>query len=416
MFSIAQEGDSGFLRVDVTSSENRFPIENAVVDIAAEEEPDRIIEELRTNRSGQTEEISLAAPSESLSFEPQKERPYSEYRITVHAPGYEPVTIQGSEILAGSLSLQPVRMRPVSTGEQAEEIVIPEHTLYGDYPAKIPEAEIKPTASSGEIVLNKVVIPEYIIVHDGVPNDRKAADYYVPYRDYIKNVASSEIYATWPREALVANILAIQSFTLNRVYTEWYRNKGYGFTITSSTAYDQKFIYERNIFQSISEVVDDIFDSYLSLPDVRQPVFTQYCDGRQVSCPGWMTQWGSLSLAEQGYSAIEILRSFYQQEMYINTAESIAGIPSSWPGYVLDIGSYGQPVRTVQEQLNAVADIYMSIPSVTVDGIYGENTQRSVREFQRTFGLTPDGIVGRATWYKLSQLYVALTGIAAYPK
>lgn len=416
MFSIAQEGDSGFLRVDVSSSENRFPIEDAVVDIAAEEEPDRIIEELRTNRSGQTEEISLEAPSESLSLEPQDIRPYSEYRITVRAPGYEPVTIQGSEILAGALSLQPVRMRPVSQEETLEDVMIPAHTLYGDYPAKIPEAEIKPTGNSGEIVLTQVVIPEYIIVHDGVPGDRQAPDYYVPYRDYIKNVASSEIYATWPREALVANILAIQSFTLNRVYTEWYRNKGYGFTITSSTAYDQKFIYERNIFQSISEVVDDIFDSYLSLPDVRQPVFTQYCDGRKVSCPGWMTQWGSLSLAERGYSAIEILRSFYQSEMYINTAESVAGIPSSWPGYVLDIGSYGQPVRIVQEQLNAIADIYMSIPSVIVDGIYGENTQQSVKAFQKTFGLTPDGITGRVTWYKLSQIYVALTGLAAYPE
>lgn len=418
MFSIAQEGDSGFLRVDVNSAANQFPVTGAVVDIVSGEEQGKIVEELTTDESGQTEEITLPAPSVDLSLEPQNQRPYSEYSITVRAEGYEPVTISGSEILAGQLSLQPIRLTPlseVSGPEISVDIDIPEHTLYGIYPPKIPEDEIKPVGTSGEIVLSRVVIPETVVVHDGVPSDRSAANYYVPYRDYIKNVASSEIYATWPREAIVANVLAIQSFTLNRVYTEWYRNKGYNFTITTSTAYDQKFIYGRNIFQSISEVVDDVFENYLSLPDVRQPIFTQYCDGKRVSCPGWMTQWGSCNLAEQGYSAIQILRNFYSSEMYINSAESIAGIPSSWPGYNLDIGSSGAPVRTIQEQLNVIAGAYPAIPSLVVDGIYGENTQASVRKFQNIFGLTPDGIVGRQTWYKLSQIYVAVAGLAEYP-
>ena len=418
MFSIAQEGDSGFLRVDVNSAANQFPVTGAVVDIVSGEEQGQIIEELTTDESGQTEEITLPAPSVDLSLEPQNQRPYSEYAITVKAEGYEPVTISGSEILAGQLSLQPIRLTPlseVSGPEISVDIDIPEHTLYGIYPPKIPEDEIKPVGSSGEIVLSRVVIPETVVVHDGVPSDRSAANYYVPYRDYIKNVASSEIYATWPREAIVANVLAIQSFTLNRVYTEWYRNKGYNFTITTSTAYDQKFIYGRNIFQSISEVVDDVFENYLSLPDVRQPIFTQYCDGKRVSCPGWMTQWGSCNLAEQGYSAIQILRNYYSSEMYINSAESIAGIPSSWPGYNLDIGSYGAPVRTIQEQLNVIAGAYPAIPSLVVDGIYGEDTQASVRKFQNIFGLTPDGIVGRQTWYKISQIYVAVAGLAEYP-
>ncbi|MDD7389879.1 MAG: peptidoglycan-binding protein [Lachnospiraceae bacterium] len=414
MFSIAQEGDSGFLRVNVNSGLNQFPIEDAVVDISSQLEPDRIIEELKTDRSGQTEQITLPAPSVDLSLEPQELQPYSEYRITVSAPGYEPVTVEGSEILAGVLSTQPVRLQPVEPGGEPIDISIPDHTLYGEYPPKIPEAEIKPVNESGEIVLSRVVVPEYVIVHDGVPGDTTAPDYYVPYRDYIKNVASSEIYATWPEEALVANILAIQSFTMNRVYTEWYRNKGYNFTITSSTAYDQKFIYRRNIFQTISRVVDDIFDNYLSLPDVRQPIFTQYCDGNRVSCPGWMTQWGSCSLAERGYSAIEIIRHFYGSDMYINSAEEVAGLPYSWPGYNLDIGSYGQPVRTVQEQLNSIGSVYTAIPPVVVDGIYGESTQEAVRRFQQIFGLTPDGIVGRSTWYKLSQLYVALEGLAEF--
>ena len=414
MFSIAQEGDSGFLRVNVNSGLNQFPIEDAVVDISSQLEPDRIIEELKTDRSGQTEQITLPAPSVDLSLEPQELQPYSEYRITVSAPGYEPVTVEGSEILAGVLSTLPVRLQPVEPGGEPIDISIPDHTLYGEYPPKIPEAEIKPVNESGEIVLSRVVVPEYVIVHDGVPGDTTAPDYYVPYRDYIKNVASSEIYATWPEEALVANILAIQSFTMNRVYTEWYRNKGYNFTITSSTAYDQKFIYRRNIFQTISRVVDDIFDNYLSLPDVRQPIFTQYCDGNRVSCPGWMTQWGSCSLAERGYSAIEIIRHFYGSDMYINSAEEVAGLPYSWPGYNLDIGSYGQPVRTVQEQLNSIGSVYTAIPPVVVDGIYGESTQEAVRRFQQIFGLTPDGIVGRSTWYKLSQLYVALEGLAEF--
>ena len=418
MFSIAQEGDSGFLRVDVNSAANQFPVTGAVVDIVSGEEQGKIVEELTTDESGQTEEITLPAPSVDLSLEPQNQRPYSEYSITVRAEGYEPVTISGSEILAGQLSLQPIRLTPlseVSGPEISVDIDIPEHTLYGIYPPKIPEDEIKPVGSSGEIVLSRVAIPETVVVHDGVPSDRSAANYYVPYRDYIKNVASSEIYATWPRVAIVANVLAIQSFTLNRVYTEWYRNKGYNFTITTSTAYDQKFIYGRNIFQSISEVVDDVFENYLSLPDVRQPIFTQYCDGKRVSCPGWMTQWGSCNLAEQGYSAIQILRNFYSSEMYINSAESIAGIPSSWPGYNLDIGSSGAPVRTIQEQLNVIAGAYPAIPSLVVDGIYGEDTQASVRKFQNIFGLTPDGIVGRQTWYKLSQIYVAVAGLAEYP-
>ena len=161
--------------------------------------------------------------------------------------------------------------------------------------------------------------------------------------------------------------------------------------------------------------MDDVFENYLSLPNVRQPIFTQYCDGKRVSCPGWMTQWGSCNLAEQGYSAIQILRNFYSSEMYINSAESIAGIPSSWPGYNLDIGSSGAPVRTIQEQLNVIAGAYPAIPSLVVDGIYGENTQASVRKFQNIFGLTPDGIVGRQTWYKISQIYVAVAGLAEYP-
>lgn len=208
-------------------------------------------------------------------------KPYADYTVEVRAEGYEPVKVKGTEVLAGVLAVQPDRMIPLPAQTGAEEnIQIPDHTLYGSYPPKIAEDEVKPVQESGEIVLSRVVVPQTIVVHDGVPTNASAKDYYVSYRDYIKNVASSEIYATWPRSTIVANVLAIMSFTLNRVYTEWYRNQGYDFTITSSTAFDHKWIYGRDIFEPISEVVDDIFDNYLSRPGVRQPILTQYCDGR----------------------------------------------------------------------------------------------------------------------------------------
>ena len=294
---------------------------------------------------------------------------------------------------------------------QEENINIPPHTLYYEYPPKIPEDEIKDVGEPGEIVLSRVVIPEYVVVHDGVPSSN-AKDYYVTYKDYIKNVASSEIYATWPEATLEANILAIMSFTLNRVYTEWYRNKGKDFTITSSTAYDQKWINGRNIFESISRVVDNIFDQYLSLPDVRQPILTQYCDGKRVKCPNWLSQWGSCNLGEQGYSTLEIIRNYYGDEMYINTAEQISGIPASWPGYDLTIGASGQKVRQLQEQLDTIAQVYTAIPRLVADGVYGENTQASVRAFQKIFDLPQTGITDFATWYKISQIYVGITRIA----
>ena len=266
--------------------------------------------------------------------------------------------------------------------------------------------------TSGEIVLSRVVIPEYVVVHDGTPSNPTAKDYYVRYRDYIKNVASSEIYATWPDNTIRANVLAIMSFTLNRVYTEWYRNKGYDFTITSSTAFDHKWINGRNIFESISRIVDELFDNYLSRPGVRQPILTQYCDGQRVQCPNWMTQWGSKYLGDQGYSAIEILRNFYGSNMYINTAEEISGIPASWPGHPLDIGSSGSKVRQMQEQLNAIANAYPALPKISVDGVFGENTQNAVKKFQQIFGLPATGIVDYSTWYEIQEIYVGVTRIA----
>ena len=406
----------GYLQVDVVSDANSFPVQDADIVIARTEEPDEIIEETRTNSSGQTENLPLDAPPVELSLSPEEtERPYAEYTIRITAPGFEPFVVSGTEVLADVTAIQGIRLRPLSNasaGEQTETVTIPDHTLYGDYLPKIAESEIKPVIETGEIVLSRVVVPQTVVVHDGVPTNTSAANYYVPYRDYIKNVASSEIYATWPRSAIVANVLAIMSFTLNRVSTEWYRNQGYDFTITSSTAYDHKWIYGRNIFESISVVVDDIFDNYLSRPGVKQPILTQYCDGRKVRCPGWMTQWGSCELGEAGYSPIEILRNFYGDDMYINTAEQISGIPASWPGYDLKIGATGDKVRQLQEQLDAISSVYTAIPDISPDGIYGPATAEAVRKFQSIFGLPQTGVVDFATWYKISHIYVGITRIA----
>lgn len=406
----------GYLQVDVVSDANSFPVQDADIVIARTEEPDEIIEETRTNSSGQTENLPLNAPPVELSLSPEEtERPYAEYTIRITAPGFEPFVVSGTEVLADVTAIQGIRLRPLSNasaGEQIETVTIPDHTLYGDYLPKIAESEIKPVVETGEIVLSRVVVPQTVVVHDGVPTNTSAANYYVPYRDYIKNVASSEIYATWPRSAIVANVLAIMSFTLNRVYTEWYRNQGYDFTITSSTAYDHKWIYGRNIFESISVVVDDIFDNYLSRPGVKQPILTQYCDGRKVRCPGWMTQWGSCELGEAGYSPIEILRNFYGDDMYINTAEQISGIPASWPGYDLKIGATGDKVRQLQEQLDAISSVDTAIPDISPDGIYGPATAEAVRKFQSIFGLPQTGVVDFATWYKISHIYVGITRIA----
>ncbi len=404
--------DQGRLQINVTANVGLIPIPNASITISYTGEPGSTIETLTTDSSGQTDPVTLNAPPLEYSLTPNSPMPYSEYTLTVNAPGYEPVTVSGVEVLPEVTAMQNIEMIPTETSqEESETIVIPDHTLYGDYPPKIPEDEIKPMDESGEIVLSRVVIPEYIIVHDGVPSDTTAGNYYVRYRDYIKNVVSSEIYATWPESAIYANTLAIMSFTLNRVYTEWYRNKGYNFTITSSTAYDQKWIYGRNIYANVDRLVDSIFANYLSRPGVRQPIFTSYCDGKNVTCSG-LSQWGSKYLGDEGYTPIEIIRYYYGSDMYINTAVAVSGVPSSWPGYNLSVGASGGKVLQIQQQLNRIAQNYPAIPKITADCIFGSRTADSVRVFQRVFNLPQSGIVDYPTWYKISEVYVGVSRIA----
>ncbi len=401
----------GGLVFNITSTQALIPIENATINIYSSSDPTRQIEQIKTNDLGETERIELPAPPLEYSEQPEEPRPYTDYNFEISAPNYEPVFIEGAQILPDVTAVQPVTMNPFETSNEQENINIPDHTLYGDYPPKIPEDEVKPMDESGEIVLSRVVLPEYVVVHDGVPSNSSAPNYYIRYTDYIKNVASSEIYATWSENTIYANVLAIMSFTLNRVYTEWYRNQGYNFTITSSTAYDQKFMYGRNIYENISQIVDNIFNNFVSRPGIRQPLFTSYCNGTTVTCSG-LSQWGSKYLGDEGYTAIEILRYYYGNNVYINSTDYVSGVPSSWPGSNLSRGSRSDKVRQMQEQLNRISQNYPLIPKVSVDGVYGPKTEEAVKVFQKVFGLPQTGVVDFPTWYKISQIFVGVSRIS----
>ena len=253
-------------------------------------------------------------------------------------------------------------------------------------------------------------IPQQITVHLGAPS-ANAANVTVPFTDYVKNVASSEIYPTWEESALRANILAIVSYALNRVYTEFYRSRGYDFDITNNAAFDQAFVNGRSFFDNISRLVDELFNDFLRRPGFVEPLAAKFCNGTTVTCEG-LSQWGSQNLARQGYNSTQILRNYYGRVEIVNDA-SIRGITSSYPGTPLRRGSAGPNVTVVQVELNRIAQNYPAIPKLAaVDGIYGSRTEASVRAFQQIFGLTPDGIVGKATWYALVRLYTAVTALS----
>ena len=407
--------DTGNLQIFVTAGENPDPIPGATVRIS---DPDNgaVINETVTDASGQTPFIELPAPPMELSVaegEAGQQRPYAVYNVTISAGGRETLHIGGVEVLPTGRSVQRAALSPARTGGfNVRNLLLPPHALWGPPPTRPPEEEVKPLPEqSGLVVLPEPVIPEYIVVHSGRPDDTSAPNYWVRFKDYIKNVACSEIYSTWKTEAIKANVLAILSFTLNRVYTEWYRGKGYDFTITSSTAFDQSYSHGRTIFEEIGVVVDDLFTTYVTKEGISQPLFTQYCDGRRVQCGG-LSQWGSQALGEQGWDAVSILRKYYGSDIYLKSAEKVEGVPLSYGGQVLSLGSEGEDVRTIQAQLNRIADNYPAIPKIPVDGVYGLATQTAVMEFQKIFHLPQTGSVDFAGWYEISNVFVAVTGMA----
>ena len=253
-------------------------------------------------------------------------------------------------------------------------------------------------------------VPEYITVHLGSPSSN-AENVTVSFSDYVKNVASSEIYPTWRESALRANIYAIVSFALNRVYTEFYRSRGYPFDITSSTAFDQAFVKGRSYFENVARIVDELFNDYLRRPGFVEPLAAKFCNGTTVTCQG-LSQWGSQELAQQGLNSTQILRNYYGDVEIVNNAP-VRGIQSSYPGAPLQQGSRGPNVVTIQVELNRIAQNYPAIPKIpVVDGIFGPITEASVRRFQEIFDLTPDGIVGPATWYALVRLYTGVLSLS----
>ena len=404
--------DKGNLQVFVTAGE--APIPGARVRIS-DPQNGQVLEEAVTDDSGQTPFVELPAPPMEWSVVEGEsdQRPYAVYNVTVSAGGWQTLHISGVELMPAGRSIQRAELpRAASGGFNVRNLLLPPHALWGEPSTREPEDEVKPLPEqSGLVVLPEPVIPEFVVVHAGRPDDASAANYWVRFKDYIKNVACSEIYSTWRTEAIKANVLAIISFTLNRVYTEWYRGKGYDFTITSSTAFDQSYSHDRTIFEEIGAVVDDLFTTYITKEGIAQPLFTRYCDGRRVQCGG-LSQWGSQALAEQGWDVMSILRKYYGSEIYLKSAEKVEGVPMSYGGEVLSPGSEGEAVRTIQKQLNRISQNFPAIPRIPVDGAYGPATEEAVTAFQKIFHLPQTGSVDFAAWYEISNVFVAVTGMS----
>ncbi|SDP49319.1 peptidoglycan-binding domain-containing protein [Clostridium gasigenes] len=404
--------EKGRLRIQCFKGDTYIPVEGTKIIVTSEGVTTEV--QLTTDSMGESETIELETPPIEYSQSPVGKVPYSVHNIRVERDGFQTLVINGCQVFPEQVALQACNLTEgVNRMTRADVINIQSNVLNGEFPAKIPENSDKPLPlPTGGVVLPQPVVPEYIIVHNGGPNDTTAGNFTVPYKDYIKNVASCEIYATWSDSTIRSNVYAIISFTLNRIYTEWYRGKGKNFDITNSTAYDHAFDYGRNIFDSINVVVDDIFSTYIKRFGRKQPLLTQYCDGKNVSCPGWMTQWGSKYLGDQGKTPYEILTSFYGNDIELVTATKVSGSPKSYPGYSLTLGSTGLEVRTVQEYLNRISINYPLIPKSAVDGIYGQRTREATTVFQGVFNMPKTGIVDFATWYRISDVYVGVTRIA----
>ena len=393
-----------------------------------------------TNSSGRTEPLCVTAPPASISLDPDATQlPYKLYNASFHADGFLPVNVEGIQVFDGIESIEALELNPtpknqrLNTGEETYNIPAPalrqspgqqEPGPVGpDDDSQAPFCPLcQEDASDGDdsdgnagiapAILDRVVIPEFITVHLGSPNNTSAQNVTVSFPKYIKNVASSEIYPTWPESALRANILAQISFALNRVFTEWYRSRGYSFDITNNTAYDQYYVPGRNIFSNISRIVDEIFDEYIRKKGALNPYFAEYCNGTTVTCDG-LSQWGTVSLAQNGYTPLSILRYYYGSDIEIAEASSIEAITGSYPGVPLRVGSTGSAVRVLENQLNRIRRNYPAIPIISnVDNSFTSETEAAVRAFQRIFNLVPDGIVGKATWNQISFIYVAVTRLA----
>lgn len=368
-----------------------------------------------SDAGGKTMRIPLYAPSEQASLDEQSsEVAYALYHVEVRKQGFQAQRIHHVQVFANvGTTLSFVMLPCIKKKDPLLVYNIPRHHLCETNPTTIalphpPSPLVKGVNIS---MLHEVIIPTEITVHLGRP-DQNAENLRVPFIYYLKNVASSEIYPTWPYESLKANIIAQISLALNRVFTEWYPSRNYPFDITNSTAFDQAFVKNRNLYDNVSLIVDGIFNEYLQKRNFQEPYFAEYCDGKIAQCPG-MKQWGTLDLANRGYDAIAILQYYYGDQVHMVTSDRIQPITPSYPGTPLRLQDEGEDVAHIQAQLNGIAINYPNIkPIFPVNGYFGAQTDASVRAFQQQFGLGGDGIVGKATYYKISFIYVAVRRLA----
>lgn len=393
----------GYLTIQARTAHDAVPLNG--VQIRVTDDRGNSVYELRTDENGEAKEIPLETLDKRFSQTPYfSGLPYISYNVLARANGFNTLYLSDIPIYDQETAFLPLALVPMQNMQRSpfqSEISIGKPAV-----ASNQMREQEGTVADPR-VLRQVAIPNPITVHLGAPGT-SAANVQVSFPDYVKNAASSEIYPTWPDASLRANIYAIITFALNRVYTEWYKNRGYNFDITSSTAYDQNFVYGRPIYESISRIVDEIFNEYARRRGQNAPYFTSFCNGSTVSCQG-LSQWGTVTLANQGLSPLQILRSYYPNDIEIVETNIISGVLSSYPCTPLKAGSRGLDVQTIQAYLNRIRKNYPAIPAITDEtGVFGDSTKAAVIKFQNIFNLTPDGIVGKSTWYKISNLYTAV--------
>lgn len=399
----------GFLTMQARTAHDAVPLQNVLVTVL-DDEQNRVYE-LRTDENGETRRVPLETVDKRFSLNQDfTGTPFVSYNVLAQAEGFDSVYVADIPIYDGEAAVLPLMLTPMQ-GQQGREVQT--RISVGAPAVSMTEGRAQEGAAEGEesYVLRQVVIPNPITVHLGTPAS-SASNVQVSFPDYVKNVASSEIYPTWPEAALRANIYAIITFALNRIYTEWYKSKGYPFDITNSTAYDQAFVYGRPIYDSISRIVDQIFNEYVRRKGQSAPYFTSFCNGTTVTCQG-LSQWGTVTLANQGKTPISILRAYYPDDIEIAETNIMTNMLSSYPGSPLRTGSTGLDVQTIQTYLNRIRRNYPAIPTITdAPGVFGESTRAAVTRFQSIFNLASDGIVGKSTWYKISALYTAVTRLA----
>ena len=398
--------NTGTLRIQTFAARQSAPMEGVTVAVQG----DGFTLHCITDATGSAADIPIEAPACTLSLDEDNTiRPYAVVSLTAAKSGYRTVRIEGIQIFAGQITLAQPAMIPVT--EEGKDIpnapiVIPPHPLF----AGSGGSGAQPVENCTPRVLDKVIIPKNITVHLGKPA-ASARNVTVSFRDYIANVASSEVYPTWPEQALRANIHCQISLALNRIYTEWYPSKGYTFNITNSTSYDQYYVHGRTVFDVMVKITDDIFNTYLRKRGTVNPYYSEYCDGKSVTCPG-LKQWGTVTLANQGRNALQILKYYYGNDIEIVRTNNIQSIPQSYPGSPIRQGDSGTAVFTLQRQLNRITKDYPFLGKLTVDGVFGSRMAATVRAFQKQFNLTADGVVGRQTWYKISYIYVSVKDLA----